>query len=40
MLGKPKEEMDVASLFIKEEALAIAIGTNEVNGKKKYTDKN
>ena len=40
MSGKPKEERDAASLFIKEEALSIAISSNEVKGKKKYTDKN
>ena len=40
MSGKPKEVRDAASLFIKEEALAIAISTNEVKGKRKYIDEN
>ena len=40
MSGKTKEVRDAASLFIKEEALAIAISTNKAKGKRKYIDIN
>ena len=34
MFGKPKEERDAATRYIKEELLAVAITTNEVKGKR------